>query len=295
LKAKLLKVRSLRIPPPTDDKVLTSWNALAIRTLAEAGAVLDEPRFRDAAALTASVILQVMRPEGRLLRTWKDGKAHLLGYLEDYAHLINALVSLHEATFKHAWLHAARDLTDEMLLLFWEEAAECFYDVGTDHERLIVRPRDQFDNAVPSGSSSAAEALLRMGVICGNARYAQVAERLLRGLVPVLPRAALGLGNWLKVVELYLAAPAEIVIIGDPQADDTRALLRTLHANYRPNLTIVGQDPGENTPFRSPLLEHRGQIGGGATVYVCSDYRCGLPTGDSSVLAGQLLAVSTNT
>jgi uncharacterized protein YyaL (SSP411 family) len=294
LKAELLKARCLRIPPATDDKVLTSWNALAIRTLSEAGAVLDQPRFRDAAALTAGLILQVMCPEGRLLRTWKDGKAHLLGYLEDYAHLVNALVSLHEATFEHAWLHAARDFTDKMLVLFWDEAAECFYDVGTDHERLIVRPRDQFDNAVPSGSSSAAEALFRMGVICGDARYTQTAERLLRGQVPVLPRAALGLGNWLKVVELYLATPAEIVIIGDPGADDTRALLRTLYANYRPNLTIVGQKPSEIAPFTSPLFDRRDQIGSGATAYVCSDYRCNLPTADPNVLADQLQAAPMN-
>ena len=134
-----------------------------------------------------------------------------------------------------------------------------------------------------------------MGVISGDERYTEIAGRLLRGLVPVLARAALGFGNWLKIVELYLATPAEIVIIGDPGADDTRALLRTLHASYRPNLTIVGQAPGESAPFTSPLLERRGQIGGSATAYVCSNYQCDLPTSDPSVLADQLLAVSTIT
>jgi uncharacterized protein len=288
LKAKLLDVRAQRVPPATDDKVLTSWNGLAIRTLAEAGAILDEPRFRDAAALGANTLLQLMRPDGRLLRTWKDGTAHLLGYLEDYAHLINALISVHASTFDHSWLHAARDLTDEMLTLFWDETDECFYDVGTDHEQLIVRPRDLFDNAVPSGASSATEALLRMGVISGDERYPRVASRLLRGMASIMPRAAVGFGNWLKVLELYLAEPSEAVIAGDPTADDTRALLRVLRANYQPNRIVVGVAPQEVAPFASPLLDDRGQLDGAATAYVCSAYHCDLPTSDPSTLSRQL-------
>ena len=295
LKATLRAARAARTPPSTDDKVLTSWNALAIRTLAEAGAVLDEPRFRDAGARAAGVILRVMRPEGRLLRTWKDGTAHLLGYLEDYAHLINALVSLHAATFDHSWLHAARDLTDEMLGLFWDESDECFYDVGTDHEELIVRPRDLYDNAVPSGASSAAEALLQMGIISGDDRYTRIAARLLRGMVPLLPRVPVGFGNWLKAVEFYLAEPVAVVIIGDPNAEDTRALLRALHAIYQPNRMVVGMAPEESHRFASPLLDERGQRGGVATAYVCNGYRCDLPTTDVSVLASQLAATSPGT
>ena len=295
LKAKLLEVRAQRVPPATDDKVLTSWNGLAIRVLAEAGAVLDEPRFRDAATRTAAVMLQVMRPQGRLLRTWKDGTAHLLGYLEDYAHLINGLVSVHAATFDHSWLHAARDLTNEMLELFWDDTDECFYDVGIDHEQLIVRPRDLFDNAVPSGASSASEALLRMGVISGDERYTRIAARLLRSLVPLLPRAALGFGNWLKVVELYLAEPSEVVIVGAPTAHDTRDLLRTLYANYQPNRIIVGMEPDAPARFASPLFDDRSPLDGAATAYVCSGYRCDLPTSDPAVLAGQLSAISPGT
>jgi uncharacterized protein len=294
LKQALLNARAKRIPPATDDKILTSWNGLAIRTLAEAGAMLDEPRFRDAATRAANLMLQLMRPEGRLLRTWKDGTAHLLGYLEDYAHLINGLLSVHAATFDHSWLHAAHDLTDEMLTLFWDESDECFYDVGTDHETLIVRPRDLFDNAVPSGSSSAAEALLRMGVISGDERYTRIAARLLRGLVPLLPRAALGFGNWLKIVELYLAEPAEAVIVGDPASADTRALLRSLYATYDPHRIIVGLAPGDASAFASPLLDGRAQLDGAATAYVCSGYRCDLPTNDPSVLAAQLAGSASN-
>lgn len=288
LKAKLLAVRAQRVPPATDNKILTSWNGLAIRALADAGAILDEPRFTKAAQRTAGTILQVMHPKGRLLRTWKDGKAHLLGYLEDYAHLINALLSVHAATFDHSWLHTANDLTNEMLELFWDDAHQCFYDVGTDHETLIVRPRDLWDNAVPSGASSATEALLRLGVISGNSRYTRIATRSLRSVVSVLSRAPLGFGNWLKTVELYLAEPAEAIIVGDPTADDTRALLRTMYAAYHPNRIIVGLLPGDAPQYPSPLFDNRTQIDGAATAYICSGYRCDLPTTDPATLAEQL-------
>ncbi len=291
----LLAERRERIAPATDDKVLTSWNGLAIRALAEAGAVLDEPRFTKAASQAADAILSVMRPSGRLLRTWKDGKAHINAYLEDYAFLVNALLSLHSATFEHRWLHAAHELTEEMITLFWDERLEGFYDIGTDHEKLIVRPRDQFDNAIPSGGSAAAEALLRLGVLEGEERYTRTASRLLRGVVPLLAGAPSGFGNWLKVVELYLAKPSEVAIIGDPDDDDTRALLRTLYSRFQPNRIVIGMPSNDAGPFASPLLEGRGRIRGSATAYVCSGYQCDLPTVDPDTLATQLDAASAAT
>jgi uncharacterized protein YyaL (SSP411 family) len=291
-RGKLLEKRATRVAPATDDKVLTAWNGLAIRALAEAGAVLDEPGYRDAAARAAGFLLAVMLPDGRLLRTWKDGHAHLLGYLEDYACLINGLVSVHETTFAHSWLHAARDLADEMIALFWDNDAEVIYDVGTDHEQLIVRPRDSYDNAVPAGASAAAEALQRLAVITGSEEYARIAARLLRGMVPHLHRSALAFGNWFKVLELYFADPSEVAIVGDRAGSDTRALLDALYARYEPNRTLVGWQPAEPTPFASPILEDRGQIDGRATAYVCHGYACDLPTTEPAVLAQQLAAPS---
>jgi len=287
-RAQLLEARGQRVPPATDDKVLTAWNGLAIRALAEASAVFNELRFREAAERAATFVLGAMRPEGRLLRTWKDGRAHLLGYLEDYALLINALISLHAATFSHSWLHAARELTDEMLDLFWDNDAECFFDVGTDHEQLIIRPRDTFDNAMPSGSSAAAEALLRMGMITGDEVYSGTAARQLRGIVPLLASSPLGYGNWLKAVELYLAEPQEVVIVGAPDAADTRAMLSTLYASYEPSRVVVGVAPDEATPFESLLFEGRTSANGVAQAYVCSGFHCDLPTTDPAVLATQL-------
>ena len=287
-RASLLAKRGQRIAPATDDKVLTSWNGLAIRALAEAGAAMDEIRFTEAASQAADAIFSVMRPNGRLLRTWKGGKAHINGYLEDYAFLINGLLSLHAATFEHRWLHAADELANEMISLFWDQRQEGFYDIGSDSEKLIVRPRDQFDNAIPCGSSAAAEALLRLGVLKGEERYTRMASRILRAMVPLLARAPMGFGNWLKVIELYLAKPSEVVIIGDPSADDTRALLRTLHSGFQPNRIVIGMASNMANSFTSPLLEGKKRMDGNATAYVCSGYQCDLPTSNPVALALRL-------
>ena len=288
MRATLLGLRSQRVPPATDDKVLTAWNGLMLRTLADAGAVLDDARYVDAAERNATFLLGAMRPDGRLLRTWKDGRAHLLGYLEDYAFLINGLISLHEATFAHRWLHAARELCDEMIELFWDGDAGGLFDVGADHERLIVRPRERFDNAIPSGESAAAEALLRLGVIGGDEEYLSKAALLLRGAAPAAGPYALGHGNWLKVFELYFAEPMEVAIVGGARDADTRALLRALYARYAPSRVVVGLDPEEPRPYPSPIIERRGQIEGRSTAYVCKRYACALPTRDPEELAAQL-------
>ena len=288
LRQRLLGARSVRVPPATDDKVLTAWNGLALRALAEAASVLDETRYREAAEQNAAFVLDALRADGRLLRTWKDGTAHLNGYLEDYAYLINGLLSLHEATFAHRWLWEAKELTDEMLRLFWDDDVDGFYDVGIDHETLIVRPREMLDNAVPSGSSSAAEALLRLSKLAGDEEYARRGARLLRSVAPLLLRAPVGFGNWLKTLEAYLADPREVAIVGSPDDTATRGLLDELARAYAPTRSFIGLGPAETHPFPSPLLEGRGQVDGKPTAYVCRGYVCELPTTDAATLAEQL-------
>jgi len=274
------------VPPATDDKVLTAWNGLALRAFAEAAFALDRVDLREAAERNADFLLREMRRDGRLLRTWKDGKAHLLAYLEDYTLLINGLLSLHTATFSHRWLHEAQALTDEMLALFWDDDEGVFYDVGSDHEELIVRPRDITDNATPCGSSAAAEALLRMAVLTGDESLAQKAERLIRGVAPLAARYPLGFGNWLRIIDRYLAPPTEVVVTGDPSGEGARSLLAPLRERL-PSFAFVGLAPGEVSPFLTPLLE--GRAGAAApTAYVCHGYVCDLPAHDPATLALQL-------
>ncbi len=287
LRAKLLAARTARVAPATDDKVLTAWNGLALRALAEAAAVLDIERYAEAAVRNADFLLRELRPAERLLRTWREGTAQLNGYLEDYASLINGLLSLHQTTFSHRWLHAAAELTEEMLGLFWDEEAQTLFDVGHDHEELIVRPRDLFDNATPSGSSMAAEALLRLAAIAGDTSYAKRASMLLSAAA-LMGRAPMGFGNWLKAAELFFADPMEIAIIGSPAEAATSELLRVVHGAYAPNRALIGLDPAESTPFASPILTGRMQVGAAPTAYVCRNYACDLPTTDPRVLAAQL-------
>ena len=136
---KLLNQRTKRIPPATDDKVLTSWNALILRVFAEAGLSLGRKDYIESAESNAKFLLENLYINNRLLRTWKNAEAHLLGYLEDYAFLINALLSLHASTFSSEWIATAERLTDEMIELFWDDESNRFYDVGVDHEQLISR------------------------------------------------------------------------------------------------------------------------------------------------------------
>ncbi|MFB3091975.1 MAG: thioredoxin domain-containing protein, partial [Dehalococcoidia bacterium] len=147
-KKALLEVRERRVPPARDDKILTAWNGLMLRSFAEAAAVLQREDYRNAAIANATFITRDLQKEGRLLRTYRDGQAKLKGYLEDYSFLADGLMAVYELTFDQRWLDEARRLVDDMVDLFWEEDEGVFYDTGKDHETLLVRPRELFDNAI---------------------------------------------------------------------------------------------------------------------------------------------------
>ena len=290
-KAHALEARSQRVAPGLDDKVLTSWNGLTMRALAEAAGVLDRPDYAEAAARNADFVLRSLRRDGRLLRTYRrdpatgEGRAKLNGYLEDYSFLIDGLIALHEVTLEQRWLQAAIELGHDMVELFWEEASGQFYDTGTDHEELIVRPSDSSDNAAPCGSSMAADVLLRLAVITGDGdleRRAVTALRSARELMARFPTAA---GHWLCALDFYLSTPKEIAILGGAQDADTRALLARVYASALPNRVLVG---GESDAVGIPLLQDRQRINGRATAYVCRNYVCNLPVNEPGELARQL-------
>jgi uncharacterized protein YyaL (SSP411 family) len=289
-RAKLLAERQKRVTPARDDKSLTSWNALMLRAFAEAGAVLDDPHYVEIARRNAEFLLSSLVREGRLLRTWKDGRAKLNAYLEDYAYLIDALLALYEATFEQRWLDEAVRLAGGMIDLFWDEAKGVFYDTGRDHERLVVRPRDIFDNATPSGGSAAAHALLRLAALTGPPqadayeRYAAASLRSVRDLLASMPS---GFAHWLCALDYYLSTPNEIVIIGPRDDPATRALLAVARGRYLPNKVIAGADaPAKGAA--SPLLEGRELVDGRPTAYVCEHYVCQRPVTEPQALAQQL-------
>ncbi|MCL6648126.1 MAG: thioredoxin domain-containing protein [Chloroflexi bacterium] len=283
---RLLAAREQRVKPGRDEKVLTSWNGMLLRALAEAAAALGREDYRTAAEETATFLLETLRPQGRLLRTFKDGRAHVLGYLEDYAHLIDGLLALYELTFAPCWLAEAEALADAMLDLFWDESLPGFYDTARDHEQLIVRPRDVFDNATPSGNSTAVDVLFRLGVMLGKPLYQQRALTVLRSFASILQRAPAAFARLLIALDFALGDPPEIAIVGDLAAPDTRALLAVVRERYLPNRVIALLRPGE--PATTPLLAGKTPRDGRATAYVCRGYVCTAPVSDPVALAQQL-------
>ena len=255
---------------------------------------LERQDWIDAASRNADFILSTMRPKGRLLRTWKDGggsresKAHLKGYLEDYAMLVDGLLTLYEATFEPRWFDETKQIADEMIELFWSYDDAVFYDTGNDHEELLVRPRDIFDNAIPSGGSSAALALLRLAVFTGNPAYHRTATASIRAVRDMAVSAPQGTAHWINAVDAYSTTAQEVVIIGKTDEPGTAELIRTALNGYHPNRVLAGAQGDGGVGIDSPLLEDRPQVDGKPTAFVCENYACQLPVTDPEALAAQL-------
>ncbi len=292
---RLYAARAMRPQPFRDEKIITAWNAMAIRALAQAAMAFGQSTsagqgYAEAAARSARFLLaNLRRPDGRLLRSWKDGRPGPLGFLEDYALLVDGLLALHAADGAAIWLREALTLADAMLELFWDETIGGLYDTARDQEALVTRPREVGDNATPSGNSVAAEALLRLAALTGNERYRERAEAILAGVAPLLARFPAGFGRMLCAADLAATRIKEVAVIGEPTAADTVALLAPLQQPYRPHLVIARAAPGDaEAPSLTPLLRERPAIAGRATAYVCEGFVCKLPATTPAELAAQL-------
>ncbi len=215
-RVKLLEVRNRRVRPGRDDKVLVAWNGLMIDALARAAGALDEPQYLDAAMKAAGFILKEMRrPDGRLLHTWRAGKAKVDAYLDDYAALANALVSLYEATFNEQYIDDAVRLVEIMLAHFADRESGGFFYTADDQEQLIARHKDVQDGSVPSGNALAATVLVRLGKLTGRMEYLQAAEKTFRMASMLLERAPTAAGQMLLALDMYLGPTPEIVLLGN--------------------------------------------------------------------------------
>ncbi|HEY3064099.1 MAG TPA: thioredoxin domain-containing protein [Chloroflexota bacterium] len=285
----LFEARERRIRPARDDKVLSSWNGMLLRALAEAGRVLNDPTYLRAALNNAEFLLGTMRTHtGAVLRTWKPGHAaHLNGYLEDYANIADGLVALYEATFDQRWLVAATELADAILAQFSDSENGGFFDTSTEHETLITRPKDVFDNATPSGNAVAADVLLRLAVLTANQDYQRAAQGVFELLREPMVRYPLGFARSLSALDFLLGRPKEIAIFGSLESADTQALLDAVFEPFLPNKVVAGANDGA-APADIPLLEGRTARNGRATAYVCEQYVCQAPTSDPEELRAQL-------
>jgi uncharacterized protein YyaL (SSP411 family) len=287
-RARLLERRATRPQPARDDKALAAWNGLAIAAFAEAGRLLDEPRYTEAAVRAATTIADgLLSADGSLKRSWKDGRAVGAGVLEDYAHLAEGLLALYETTFDERWFSIARGLADRILDRFADPAGG-FFDTATDHETLITRPKDPQDNAVPSGGAMATTVLLRLAAWTGEGRYREAVERALGTVAPYLARYPTGFAQWLVAASFVASDAVEVAIVGDPSDPATRALLAPVWSRWRPQQVLAAAPPDRAAASEIPLLRDRIAMDGRPTAYVCRNFACKLPVTDAAALEEQL-------
>jgi uncharacterized protein YyaL (SSP411 family) len=286
-RASLLARRATRPQPSRDDKALAAWNGLAIAAFAEAGRLLAQDRYTAAAVRAAETIVGgLLAADGSLGRSWKDGRAVGSGVLEDYAHLAEGLLALYETTFDERWFTIARGLADRILDRF-EDPAGGFFDTAIDHERLITRPKDPQDNAVPSGGAMAATVLLRMAAWTGEGRYREAAERAIGTVAGYVARYPTGFAQWLAAATFATADVVEVAVVGDPAEAATRELLAPVWSAWRP-FQVLAAAPGAEAVSALPLLMDRVALDGRATAYVCRAFVCQLPVTTPEALAEQI-------
>jgi uncharacterized protein YyaL (SSP411 family) len=283
IRTKLYEARSQRVPPGLDDKRLTAWNALMISALAEAGAVLERDDYVQAALRSATFVLDQMRgPDRRLLRTWKDGQARLDAYLEDHAFLLEALITLYEATFDPRFYRESVALADTTIDRFGDSERGGFFTTAFDHEQLAVRRKDLEDAPIPSGNSAAAFGLLRLALLSGEGKYERHALGVLRLLSPLGARHPGAFGHLLQAIDFYLAPVREVAIVGS--GADASELLRTVRSAYRPHVVLAAGAGADGVP----LLEGREPVNGRAAAYVCEHFVCRAPVTAPEELAAAL-------
>jgi uncharacterized protein YyaL (SSP411 family) len=283
---KLFAARENRVKPNRDEKVIAAWNGLMLAAFADAAAVLGSEAYLEIARRNADFIVNRMRFKDRLYRTWKEGKAKLNGYIEDYANIADGLLVLYQATGDVKYLAEAKRLADVMIARFWDEENGGFFFTSNDHEELIVRNKDVFDNATPSGNSVAADVLLRLAVLTGDEKYERFGVSVLRIASPRMQMHPQGFGRALSVLESHLGATKEIVIIG-PKGN---ALERQVLGQYLPDAVVILSRDAEPEAERVPLLKDRSMFDGQATAYVCENFVCQRPVTSVEELADMLAA-----
>jgi hypothetical protein len=291
---RLYEARRRRPAPLRDEKILTAWNGLAISAFARAGLVLAEPRYAVQAGRAASFVLAKLRKEGRLLRSFKDGRGRHNAYLEDYAFLIAGLLDLYEATGEPRWLAEAVAL-DAVLEEHYEDRDKGgFFQTSDDHERLLAREKPGTDDAVPSGNSVHALNLLRLGELTARAGYRARAERTIRVVGDTLARAPIALSEMLLAVDFLTDRPKEVILVAPQMPSGAEPLLAEVRAAYLPNAVLVlARDEAGRTAHEKlvPILQGKRALEGRPTAYVCERGLCKLPTSDPQVLARQLREV----
>ena len=276
---KLLAARAARLRPGTDDKILTAWNGLMLAAFAEAARAVDDSELRNKyhtlATRNADFLLDALRPDNRLRRSWRQGKATNEVFLEDYAALILGLLELYQTDFQTKWFTTAQELADEMIELFADPNGG-FFDTAKDSQGLLIRPKDLQDNAIPSGNALACEALLKLAAFRDHGSYRDLAEQSLKLIVNYALRYPTSFARWLSAADFAVGNVKQIAVMYESDPEDAQDLLHSLQSTYRPN-TVVASSPYPPSGAVPSLLMDRPLKDGKATVYVCEGFVCKLP------------------
>jgi len=283
-RVKLLEARRLRVPPYKDDKVLTDWNGLMIAALAKGAQALDEPKYAVAAGKAADFLLERLAGDrGRLLHRFRGGEAGIPGFLDDYAFLVWGLIELYEATFEVRRLQSAVDLTGIMVEDFWDEKNWGFFFYGDDSEELIIRDKEIYDGAVPSGNSVAALNLLRLGRATARAGLDDRAAKFLRSFSDDIARAPLAYTQAMVAIDFAAGPSYEVVIAGRADGVEDSEMLKALRRVYVPNKVVLFRPVDTDDPpivKLAEFTEYQLAMGDKMTAYVCLNYACKEPTTD---------------
>ncbi|MBS1793897.1 MAG: thioredoxin domain-containing protein [Acidobacteria bacterium] len=282
-RAKLFAEREKRVKPFRDEKVLTAWNGLMLAAFAEAAAVLGRADYLETARRNADFLMENLIADGKLLRTWKDGRAKLDAYLEDYANLADGLVELYQTSGDAKYLREAKRLAELLITEFWDEEGGGFFFTANDHETLPVRRKDFHDNATPSGNSVGADVLLKLARLTGDDRFERFAVTVLRLAVPQLRRYPQGFGRVLGALEFHFAPTKEIVVLGARGSE----LEKEVWQDYLPDKVVVLAENADDADL-IPLLRDRTLIDGRPTAYVCENFACQRPVTTAADLRDQL-------
>jgi uncharacterized protein YyaL (SSP411 family) len=283
-RGRLYAAREKRIHPHKDDKILVDWNGLMITALAKGAKVLDEPQYAEAAKEALDFIFKNMRnPDGRLLHRYRDGEAALPAYVDDYAFLIWGMLELYETTFNVDYLQGALNLNSDLLTHFWDDQAGGFYFTADDAEKLLVRQKDIYDGAIPSGNSVAALNLIRLGRITANTDLEEKAAQIGRAFSETVRQSPSAYTQLMVAVDFAIGPSYEVVIAGNSGAEDTKAMVQALRTTFVPNKIVLFRPSEKESPEIIRLAEYtksQSSIDGKATAYVCLNYSCKLPTTD---------------
>ncbi len=292
---KLFAVRNRRVHPHKDDKILTDWNGLMIAALAKGAQVFDEPKYADAAKRAVEFIFSDMRGEdGRILHRYREEHAAITANVDDYAFLIWGLLELYETVFDVNYLQTALDLNSEMIKFFWDEQDGGFYFTADDAEELIVRQKEIYDGAIPSGNSVAVSNLFRLARITADTNFEDKANKIMLAFSKDVGSVPSGYTQMMVGLGFGIGPSYEIVIVGDPEAEDTKDMLNALRKQFIPYKVVLLKPAGLEAPDITRIAEYteyHSSFDGKATAYVCIDFACQMPATDTEEML-KLLNVS---